>query len=298
MSSVSFVKSEGKTGSQIKESIAASLNLIDYKFPSTLKNVAIKPNMCYYWDFSTGQTTDPRFVSALIDLIREQTSSNVDISIIESDASAMRCNHAYKMLGYEKLSKEKDVKLVNLSEDVLEEVDVPVDGETLKFNSPKTIQSADLRINVPKIKFMGQTTISCAMKNIFGCNPQVLKYKCHPKINETIVGLNKLMKFDLHILDGLIVSSNPPKRLKLVMAGKDPVAFDAAAARILGVNPGKVKHLNLAQKEGLGTLNFVVKGESWQTFAKEYPKPSITSKILVIGYKTALKVHLLNPESM
>ena len=41
----------------------------------------------------------------------------MDIAIVESDASAMRCKYAFSMLGYEKLAKEKNVRLVNLSED-------------------------------------------------------------------------------------------------------------------------------------------------------------------------------------
>ena len=115
MSFVSFVKIETEDG--IKEAIQDSLDLIQYKLPTNIKNVAIKPNLCYYWDYSTGQTTDPKFVAALIDLIREKISPDTDISIVESDASAMKCKYAFKMLGYEKLSQNHDVNLVNLSED-------------------------------------------------------------------------------------------------------------------------------------------------------------------------------------
>ena len=295
MNSVSFVKTQGNTNGQLKEAIKTSLNLINYSFPENLKHVAIKANMCYYWDFSTGQTTDPAFVSAIVDVIRERTSPGVEISIVESDASAMRCDHAFRLLGYEKLLKEKDVQLINLSNDESEETDAEINGQNYKFRLPKTIKEADLRINVPKLKFMEQTTISCAMKNIFGCNPQSRKYKYHPRINEVIVALNKLMKFDIHILDGLIVSGNPVCKLDLVMASINPVAFDTAAARILGVNPKKVKHLMLAQNQGLGQIQFIQKGESLETFANEYPKPKITKKILSLGYKIALKTRLLNP---
>ena len=52
--------------------------------------ILIKPNLCYYWDYSTGQTTDPRVVSAIIDVIRERVGNDVDICVAESDASAMK----------------------------------------------------------------------------------------------------------------------------------------------------------------------------------------------------------------
>ena len=72
--------------------------------------------MCYYLDCSTGETTDPKFVGAFIDLIREKISPDLDIAIVESDASAMKCKYAFRMLGFEKLAQEKNVRLLNLSE--------------------------------------------------------------------------------------------------------------------------------------------------------------------------------------
>jgi uncharacterized protein (DUF362 family) len=83
--------------SNITQAIKDSLDLINYKFPENVKSVVIKPNLCYYWDYSTGQTTDPRFVAALINLIRDEISSSVEISIVESDASAMKCKYAFRM---------------------------------------------------------------------------------------------------------------------------------------------------------------------------------------------------------
>ncbi|MEM5867695.1 MAG: hypothetical protein QXG39_07230 [Candidatus Aenigmatarchaeota archaeon] len=67
---------------------------------------------------------------------------------------------------------------------------------------------------------------------------------------ETIVALSKLMKFDLHIIDGNVVSGIHPRRLGLVMASQ-PVALDTAA-EIAGLNPKKIEYLQFAEKEGLG----------------------------------------------
>ena len=106
MSLVSFVKIPKGT-SPMKQAISESLKLIDYSFDKNVRKFVIKPNLCYYWDCSTGQTTKPRFVAELIDLIREQTSPDVDIAIVESDASAMRCKYAFRMLGFERLAARK-----------------------------------------------------------------------------------------------------------------------------------------------------------------------------------------------
>lgn len=75
MSLVSFVKVNHTRHEQLKQAIEDSLNLIHYLLPSKLENIVIKPNMCYYWDYSTGQTTDPKFVGALNNSERRTTRS-------------------------------------------------------------------------------------------------------------------------------------------------------------------------------------------------------------------------------
>jgi uncharacterized protein (DUF362 family) len=292
MSLVSFVKVANNAEDSIRQAILESLNAIDYSFEKEVKNVVIKPNLCYYWDYSTGQTTDPRFVAALIDLIREKTSSS-EISIVESDASAMKCKHVFRMLGYEKLSKDYNVKLINLSEDKYDGAKVMVGGQPFNLMVPRTIRSADLRINVPKIKYtMEEIKITCALKNIFGCNPYPRKFRYHPRLGEVIVASNKAMKFDLCIIDGNIVSGIQPRRLGLVMASKDPVAIDTAAAKMAGVNPKRIKYLQLAEKEGLGNTSFIPRGIPPSYFNRRYPRKDMTKKVMGKAYGLVMRLGL------
>ena len=60
MSMVSFV--EMHNDNYMKQDILKSLDLIHYSFKNNIKNVVIKPNLCYYWDYTTGATTDPKFI--------------------------------------------------------------------------------------------------------------------------------------------------------------------------------------------------------------------------------------------
>jgi uncharacterized protein (DUF362 family) len=295
VSLVSFVKTER---SNMKRRIEDSLDLINYKFQKNIENVVVKPNMCYYWDYSTGQTTDPRFVAALIEILREKISPDIDISIVESDASAMKCKYAFKFLDYEKMAKNHNVRLVNLSEDKSEKVEVTVGNEHFHFMIPQPIKNADLRVNIPKIKYLTQTKISCALKNIFGCNPEPKKFKYHPKLDEAIVALNKIMKFNLCILDGLIVSGSQPTRLGLIMASQDPVALDAAATKIAGVNLRSIRHIMLANKEGLGNILFIPKGDNPDSFARRFPKKKLKDKLLSSAYRFATWTGLLDVEML
>ncbi|NWF86639.1 DUF362 domain-containing protein [Candidatus Bathyarchaeota archaeon] len=291
MSFVSLVECRERSVNSTKEVINEALKLINYSFPKS-KSVIIKPNMCYYWDYSTGQTTDPNFIAAIINLLREEISPNMEISIVESDASAMKCKYAFKYLGYEKLAKQYNVGLINLSEVDSDPVRVKVKDKTIEFMVPRIIKNADLRINVPKIKYMEFTKISCALKNIFGCNPDPKKFKYHSKLNETIVALNKAMPFELCILDGIVVFGSGTSKLGLVMASEDRVAMDSAAAIIMGVNPQTIQHIVLAEEEGLGKMSFATKGMDLNYFKDKYPKRGVSEKAVLFGYKVVCALGL------
>lgn len=277
MSLVSLVKIQRD---KFKNALLNSLRLINYKFPAHIKRVVIKPNMCYYWDYSTGFTTDPKFVGALIELLREQISTDPEIFIVESDASAMKCKYAFKMLGYEELAIKYGVSLVNLSEEEYEIKNVSVGRRVFTIQVPKLIKNADLRVNVTKVKYtMPKIKLTCGLKNIFGCIPYPKKFVFHPLLNEVIVAANKAMKFDLCILDGNMVFGAKVLNLGLVMASEDPVAFDSVAAKIVGINPKSVKYLRLASREGLGKMKFTSKGVPWKYFRRCFPRQTPIQKM-------------------
>ena len=110
------------------------------------------------------------------------------------------------------------------------------------------------------------------MKNIFGCVPYPEKYRYHYKLPEIIVGLNKIMKFQLNIVDGNVVYGEGTSRLGLVMSSRDIVAIDAACAKIMGVPQRRVKYLRLAEKENIGTSHFEARGVPLDYFASRFPR--------------------------
>jgi uncharacterized protein (DUF362 family) len=112
----------------------------------------------------------------------------------------------------------------------------------------------------------------------------------YPK--EVIVALNKVMPFNLHVLDGLTVCGSKTLRLGLIMASQDLVAVDAVAAKIMGVDPKSVVHLRLAEKEGLGKTSFVIKGVNIDYFRKRFPRRGLSEKVIALGYRVACKLGL------
>lgn len=274
-----------------KKAIEKSLRLIQFNFKVDSKKVVIKPNLCYYYDYSTGETTDPKFVSALIDVLRDHLTSDPDIFVVESDASAMKCKHAFKMLGYEKMAKEKGIILINLSEEENKNLEVRIRDKYFRFQIPQIIQESDLLMNVPKIKYQLGVKITCALKNIYGCNAYQKKYVYHKALSEAIVGINKLIRSNLIVVDGIIGAGTRTKKLGLVMASEDPVAIDAAASKILGFNPKSVKHVAQAANEGVGSMQFVQKGESLASIKNLFPRRKIND--IIRGFLASAYVRYL-----
>lgn len=259
-------------GVQLNENLAKAISLTGFKLPSSVNNIVLKLNLCYYWNASTGQTTDPKLVEAVIDYLREKYGSNVEIKLAEADASAMRTKYAFRLLGYEELSERKNVQLLNLSEDEIDEREITVNGHKMNLQFPKSLLRSDLFINIPKLKVMRATHISCAMKNLFGAMAFRRKVKYHPLLAESIVGINKYLKPHLNIVDGLVALGRFSVRLDLLMAGTDAFSVDWVAAQVMGYNPSKIKFLNLAIKEQLGNPKDVkAVGEAIETFRKNFP---------------------------
>jgi len=271
LSLVSFVQVPNRNYAAVKGAIEEALKLVHSNFDKSIKRIVIKPNMCYYYHPSTGEITDPWFVSVLIDVLRDKFGEDSEISVVESDASAMRCKYVFKILGYDKMADEKGVKLVNLGEEKSRVIDGEVDNEQFKFYVPELFDEADYVVNVPKLKYMNAVKITCALKNMFGCNAFQRKSVYHRALNEAIVGINKLIRTDLVVVDGLVVNGKYTKRLGLVMASEDPVAVDAAASTLMGINSNSVKLITMASREGIGNSAFSPVG-NFSHFKKIFPK--------------------------
>ena len=218
----------------------------------SVNSVIIKPNLCYYWDASTGQTTSPKLVGALIEFLRSRWRNDPEILIAEADASAMKTKYVFRMLGYEDLAKDKEVQLLNLSEKPIVKCRTAIESLNVELPFSKRLLDSDLLINVPKLKYHRFPKVTCALKNIFGAIAKPYKFSYHPVFCKTIVAANKIVKSDIVLVDGLVVLGDHPKIIKTLLLGQDALAMDYAASNIMGFNPRSVEYLRLAQREGLG----------------------------------------------
>lgn len=98
MPNVVLIRTNSFTTEAISNTVSKAFDLLDNDFNKEVNSIIIKPNLCFYWDYSTGETTDPRVVSSVIDYLRDKIGANIEIYIAEADATAMRTKHAFKIL--------------------------------------------------------------------------------------------------------------------------------------------------------------------------------------------------------
>ena len=128
----------------------------------------------------------------------------------------------------------------------------------------KEIMEADILISLPKFKTHGLTVLTGAIKNSYGILPGGQKARLHQlagtpeRFHELIVDVFRLRVPDLFIMDAVVgMEGNGPaspelREIGLVLAADNGVALDAVVARMMGVDPGRLRFLQKAREAGLG----------------------------------------------
>ena len=129
------------------------------------------------------------------------------------------------------------------------------------FYIPKRFIGENI-IHLPTIKTHIFTTTTGAMKNAFGGLLNEHRHWTHPVIHETLVDLLTIQK-KIHrglfaVMDGTFVGDGPGPRCmvphvkNVLLASADQVAIDAAAAKLMGMDPLSIKYIRIAHEKGLG----------------------------------------------
>lgn len=230
-----------------------AFKLAEVQIPKKRK-IIIKPNLCDLKGPDSGITTDVRMVDVLIRFLNENCNP-AKIAIVESNSWNRLAREAFSRLGYVSLSRlYENVELINLSASKSVKV-LLLNPTHFKFlRIPRIFLEYDYFITMPKLKTMFPTTITCALKNQFGCLPERYKGKYHPYLDNIIANLNLILRPDLCVVDGLVGSDVEPREVGVIMLSNDPVANDTYAARIMGFSPQKIGHLVLSNRMGVGRM--------------------------------------------
>lgn len=219
--------------------------------------IGIKPNLVVAKPSSSGATTSPELVAGVIEYLKSKGYDR--IVILEGSWVGERTAAAFKVCGYEELSKRYNVPLVDLQKDKYREFEA--DG--ISINICETVAKIDYLINMPVLKGHCQTGMTCALKNMKGCIPDFEKRRFHSMgLHKPIAYLNKMAGQNLIIVDGIAGDLNfeeggNPVRMNRVIVGKDPVLIDSYASQLMGFGPEEIPYIGMAEKLGVGSSDLI-----------------------------------------
>jgi uncharacterized protein (DUF362 family) len=266
-------------GERGHEPVFKALDLIDYKSAlAGWKKVLIKVNFITTETWDTGATTDPMVVEAIIQKLKNLP---VEVFVVESDATMTNADKAFEATGMKEMCQRNGVECLNLRhvKDRVK-IDIP-NGETLKSIKVPRIVTESAIISAAKLKTHMATKVTLGMKNMFGLLPDKFKGKFHARgISKVVVDINTVLKPALTVIDGFVAmegrgpTDGTPVKMDLIIAGKDVVATDATAARVMGFEPMEITHIRKAHQKGLGNIDDIeVVGSKLNEVKREF-KPA------------------------
>ncbi len=264
-------------GTRAHEPVFKALDMLDYKkVLAGFNTVLIKVNFICENTWETGATTDPIVVEAIILKLKELP---VKIYVVESDASITNADKSYEATGMKEMCERNGVEWINLRY-VKDKVKLKItDEETLKDITVPALATTSAIISAAKMKTHTATTVTLGMKNMFGMLPDKFKMKYHARgISGVIVDINSVLKPKLTVIDGFVAMEGhgpvdgEPVQMDLIIAGTDPVATDAACARVMGMDPTQIKHIRRAAEKGIGKLDAQIVGEKIESVARVFKK--------------------------
>lgn len=167
------------------------------------------------------------------------------------------------LAAYRAICQEAGVRLVNLKETGFAKI--AVRGRVLsEVYIARPVLEADALINLPKLKTHSFTAYTGAVKNLFGLIPRGLRCDYHRQFvrnevfSQALVDIYSAVPPHLSLMDAITgmegegPSAGRPKHIGLILASRDAVALDAAAARIVGYDPLQVLTTRWGHERGLG----------------------------------------------
>lgn len=224
------------------------------------QTVLIKPNMG--WDVAPerGGNTHPEIVARLVTLCREAGAKSVSIF----DNTCDQWQRCYANSGIAAAAEAAGALVVNgKDESLYREIDIPQGVKLRRAKVHRLVLESDVFLNVPVLKHHSGALMTAAMKNLMGVVWDRRYYHTND-MPQCIADFVTVVKPTLNIVDAYhpMVRNGPRGRsaddvvlMRTLLVSTDIVAIDAAAARLLGHAPTDVRHVQVAGRMGLGTID-------------------------------------------
>lgn len=233
------------------------------RFVKPGERVTIKPNIGWDRTPAQGANTHPDLVAEMVRQCLDAGASDV----IVTDVSCNDPRRCFLRSGIREAGERAGARVILPVED--DYVHTRIDGAALStWPVLRWFVETDRLINMPIVKQHSLSGCTIAMKNYFGLLGG-RRNQLHQDINQSIVDLARFIGPTLTVVDATrVLVRNGPQGGSLddvvientVMCSTDQVAADARGAEFLGLRGDQVGHLVLAQRSGLGTLDYRAAG--------------------------------------
>jgi len=229
------------------------------RFVQKGERVTIKPNIG--WDRATSQAanTNPDLVAEMVRLCLAAGANEV----IVTDISCNDPRRCFLRSGIKENSEKAGAKVLLPSDDEFVKTDLK--GKELEvWPVLKPFIDTDRLINMPIVKQHSLSSCTIGMKNFFGVVGGE-RYRMHQSIDQSIVDLATFCKPTLVVVDATrVLLRGGPQGGSLddvfiadsVICTADQVAADSRGAEFLGLKGPDVSHIALAEKSGLGKIDY------------------------------------------
>jgi uncharacterized protein (DUF362 family) len=220
------------------------------------KRVILKPNLVEF-DPNAVINTNPAVIEAAIAAFKSLGARQVLVA--EGPGHRRDSEYLLRASGLHDVINEHGVRYLDLNID-----DVRLTRLRSHFSHlgqlyfPETLFDADLIISMPKLKTHHWAGVTVSLKNMFGIVPGSVygwpKNALHwAGIHESILDINSSLPIpQFAIVDAIVgMEGNGPlqgeaKHSGVLILGNDLVAVDATAARLMKIEPRKIKYLETA----------------------------------------------------
>ena len=261
--------------------VVESLKGEGVRFPSG-GTVFVKPNVVVGARASTGITTDPHLVQALISLLKDSGVSRVYVG--DSSAGFQRSGDTFRTAGLDEPVRLAGGTLIDI-DDPAERVELTLTHSDIleSVSVPRKALEADYLINFAKIKTHRIGSFTCCVKNWVGFLEQKVRLQNHQtRLPKLVAELHAALPEDLCLGDGIIAGEGDgpdlcrPRFLGALLASNDPVAIDAIGAELLGIHRHDLVFPWTAHLDGVGEIDprrIQVIGPCPREFALSVEKP-------------------------
>jgi len=219
------------------------------------RSVLLKPNLVEY-DPDTVINTDPRLVAATVLAVRRLGAA----SVVVAEGPGHRRDTAFVLnaSGLGDALRGAEAPFVDLNAAPV--VSVPLRSSYTDLRElwlPRPVVEADVVVSMPKMKTHHWAGATLSLKNCFGCVPGRIygwpKNLLHwAGIQEAVIDVAAAVRPSVQIVDGIVAMEGngpidgTPLHAGLLVFGTDPVATDATAARLMGLDPDRIDYLHEA----------------------------------------------------